>query len=129
MLGRYHMVRGKRPSDDPLPDGVRQDTRMHTRHVLRPEAERVRAYLTAPGDQPWQEFAAAYCELLEQRLATDPTPFHAIADLARQQDVWLGCSCPTSTNPDVRRCHTFLALQFFAEHFADLEIVWPTPPR
>ena len=47
MLGRYQIVRGKRSPDDPLPEGSRQDTRKHTRHVLRPNSEQVVAYLAA----------------------------------------------------------------------------------
>jgi len=125
MLGRYRMVRGARPPDDPLPEGSRQDTRKHTRHVLRPDAERVRAFLERPGEAAWTEFAAAYRTLLSDRFAADPRPFAAIAALASSGDVWLGCSCPTAKNPDVRRCHTVLALEFFAAHYPDLTVVLP----
>jgi uncharacterized protein YeaO (DUF488 family) len=125
VLGRYQMVRGKRSPDDPLPEGVRQDTRKHQKHILRPDADRVAAYLADPGDAQWDEFATAYRETIESRLVADAGPFEELAELARQQDVWLGCSCPTPKNPDVRRCHTYLALQFMAEHFEDLDIVWP----
>lgn len=121
-LGRYRIVRGKRPADDPLPEGLRQDTRKHTRHCCRPEAEQVAAYLAAPGDAAWGAFAAGYRALLEARFAEDPTPFRAIARAARDEAVWLGCNCPTRKNPDVRRCHTALALSFFAARFPDLEI-------
>jgi hypothetical protein len=54
-----------------------------------------------------------------------PSPFEAIAEIATREDVWIGCSCPTKRNPDVRRCHTFLALEFRAERLPDLEVVWP----
>ena len=39
MLARYTMERGKPASE--LPSGVRQDTRRHTRHFLRPTKELV----------------------------------------------------------------------------------------
>lgn len=124
-LGRYRIVRGKRPADDPLPAGLRQDTRKHTRHCCRPEPEQVAAFLAATDDFAWEEFSAAYRALLEVRFAEDPRPFEAIAEAARADPLWLGCNCPTRKNPDVRRCHTWLALSFFAGRFPDLEVVFP----
>ena len=126
MLGRYRIVRGKRSADDPLPAGIRQDTRKHTRHVLRPDAELVRAVLAQLDAAAWRRFATAYRRLLAQRNADDPQAFADLAALARGHDVWLGCNCPTAKNPDVRRCHTVLALEFFRERYPDLEIVMPT---
>ncbi len=32
------------------------------------------------------------------------------------------------TAPDVRRCHTTLALQFFSDEFDDLDVEFPVPP-
>jgi len=125
VLGRYHIVRGKRPPEDPLPEGVRQDTRKHTKHVLRPDAEAVEGYLRDPGPAAWRAFARDYKALLARRRAADPGAFDALAQLAREQDVWLGCNCPTARNPDVRRCHTFLALEFLARAYPDLEVDWP----
>lgn len=122
MLGRYTMHRGKRPAGDPLPEGTRQDTRKHTRHVLRPATDLVQAYLSAPGDAAWEAFRRAYLELLAARFAEDPAPFEALAELAGKGDVWLGCSCPTRKNPDPSRCHTVLALGFMAERFPELEL-------
>lgn len=127
MLGRYRIVRGRRPPDDPLPDGARQDTRKHTHHVLRPDSDAVRAFLARPDDAAFRRFAAGYRALLARRIAADPRPFAALAERAREQHVWLGCSCPTAKNPDVWRCHTVLALRFFAERFPDVEIAWPGP--
>ena len=126
MLGRYRIVRGVRPADDPLPSGVRQDTRKHTRHVLRPDAEAVERYLARPDDEAWERFAADYRATLEARMRAQGLNFDVVADLAREGDLWLGCSCPTAANPDVRRCHTFLALEFMAERYPDLQVVWPT---
>ena len=125
MLGRYQIQRGKRTAGNPLPDGIRQDTRKHTRHVLRPHTDQVQRYLERPSLAAWHRFAAAYRELLEERFAADAGPFEDLAELARRANVWIGCSCPTKNNPDVRRCHTYLALRFFADHFKDLEIDWP----
>ena len=125
VLGRYHIVRGKRPPGDPLPEGVRQDTRKHTRHVLRPETELVQRYLDAPGDAAWRAFAAAYRRTLASRFAEDRVAFDRLAGIARDEDLWIGCNCPTAKNPDVRRCHTFLALEFLHEKYPDVEILWP----
>lgn len=125
MLGRYRIIRGRRPPGDPLPEGTRQDTRKHTRHVLRPDAEEVRVFLSRPDAAAWRRFARSYRGLLAERFAAEPRAFEAIAALAREGDVWLGCNCPTAKNPDVRRCHTVLALGFFRERFTDLEVVLP----
>ena len=82
-------------------------------------------YLEDATDSGWQEFAAAYRALIARRFTEDRKPFDELASRARETDVWLGCSCPTVKNPDVRRCHTFLALEFLRERYPDLDIVWP----
>ncbi len=123
MLARYRIVRGRRPPDDPLPQGERQDTRKHTRHVLRPNAEAVARFLS--GKDSFEQFRSTYLALLRERFATDREHFDAIADLARKGDVYLGCNCPTSQQPDVRRCHTSLALVFFADHYPNLKVRLP----
>lgn len=124
MLARYTMVRGAPASK--LPKGVRQDTRKHTRHVLRPTAELVEAALGHDDAASWRDFAAAYRKLLAERFAHDRAPFDDLAELARRERVYLGCSCPTARQPDVRRCHTSLALAFMKEKYPDLEVVEPT---
>ena len=123
MLTRYQMARGVPASR--LPKGVRQDTRKHTRHVLRPSVAIVKAYLAAPSPAAWQRFAKEYRTLLAKRFAEDPGPFDALAGLARKADVYLGCSCPTKQNPSVKRCHTWLALEFFHARYPDLEVRMP----
>jgi hypothetical protein len=105
-----------------LPEGIRQDTRKHTRHCLRPDAADVAKYLAAPSPEAFEHFAKRYRQTVEARFAEDRTPFDALAELARQHEVHLGCSCPTKKNPDVRRCHTQLALSFMAEHYPDLRV-------
>jgi len=125
MLARYKMWRGKRPADDPLPDGARMDTRKHTRHCLRPDTDRVKLYLSDPSDTAWTEFREAYLALLAKRFDEDPSGFDALAEHARGGDVHIGCSCPTTDNPDVNHCHTVLALGFMRERYPDLEIVFP----
>ena len=125
MLARYRMVRGKRPPEDPLPDGLRMDTRRHTRHFLRPEGELVDTYLANPTDAAWVVFAAGYRGTLEKRFAQSASEFDALAERARSEDVYIGCSCPTRKIPDVRRCHTVLALAFMSERYKDLEVVFP----
>jgi hypothetical protein len=124
MIGRYSIVRGAPASS--LPSGVRQDTRKHTRHPLRPTKEMVERVLARPDDDArWESFAREYAVLLADRFATDRGPFDALAELARETDVWLGCNCPTAKNPDVRRCHTALALRFLQARYPDLDVRLP----
>lgn len=121
MLGRYQMRRGARAEE--LPAGVRQDTRRHTRHVLRPDRARVDGLLA--GTVTWPEFRAAYEATVRARMAEDMAPFETIASLARDGDVWLGCSCPTKANPDVRHCHTWVALELMSVAYPDLDVRFP----
>ena len=124
MLARYHIVRGARPESDPLPEGIREDTRKHTRHVLRPPAPLVEAFL-ADVEAGFPEFRRGYERTLEERYAADPAPFEALAERAREGDVHLGCSCPTKHQPDVNRCHTVLALHFMKAKFSNLDVRLP----
>ena len=123
MLARYTMHRGKPP--DVV--GRRLDTRKHTRHCLRPTPEMVVRLLSGDPDYPWEQFRQDYRRLAAERFEQDRRPFDALAQLARREDVYLGCSCPTKKNPDVYHCHTVLALEFMHEHYPDLEIVFPRP--
>lgn len=125
MLARYRIVRGARPPDDPLPDGVRQDTRKHTKHFLRPDAAEVEALLATPTAAGFARFRRAYLERLAQRFKTDRAAFDELAELARREPVYLGCNCPTQKQPDVRHCHTALALQFMKKHYPDLDVRLP----
>lgn len=125
MLARYKIHRGKLPEGVRLPDGIRQDSRKHTRHCLRPSEEIVTAYLAAPSPQTWERFQAAYREILEERYVSDPGPFDSLAELADTQDVYIGCSCPTKANPDVNHCHTVVALEFMQERYPDLRVEFP----
>lgn len=127
MLARYTIYRGKRPPGEELPRGVRQDTRKHTKHCLRPATAMVEKFLEDPAAASWEEFRAEYLALLAKRWADDSTPFDALAERARHDDVFLGCSCPTRKNPDVRQCHTTAALQFMKQRYPDLDVVMPTP--
>lgn len=126
MLARYQMVRGKRRPGDPLPEGKRVDIRKHTKHVLAPEPPDVEALLEDPSDPARVErFRRAYRKLVAARYRSDPTPFDALAEAARQGDVYLGCACPTKRQPDVAHCHSVLALAFMADHYPDLEVRFP----
>ena len=125
MLARYQMVRGKRPPGNPAPTGRRIDTRKHTRHVLRPPKGLVQTYLADPTPAAWRAFADGYRRTLEERFAHARTEFDALAESARDADVYIGCSCPTQKNPDVRHCHTVLALEFMQAHYPDLDVVFP----
>lgn len=121
MLGRYTMKRGAKASE--LPAGIRQDTRKHTRHLLRPTAEMVHGALS--GETSWDDFAVSYRALIAERRQKDPAAFDALAAQAREADVWLGCSCPTKHQPDVRRCHTWLALEVMRDAYPDLDVRFP----
>ena len=122
MLTRYKMYRGKRPPDDPLPSGTRQDTRWRTKHPLRPSEAIVKEFLAAPREQDWSRFRTAYLDLLERRFIEDRALFDNLAGLAKATDVYLGCSCPTELNPRVDYCHTFLALQFMRRQHPALTV-------
>ena len=122
MLARYHIARGQRAPDDPLPAGRRQDTRKHTRHVLRPTAAIVERFLKAPDARGFKEFRAAYIALLRQRFDTERKAFDTLAELARNEHVYLGCNCPTARQPDIGHCHTSLALEFMKERYPDLDV-------
>ena len=125
MLARYQIVRGKTPVGYKLPSGVRQDTRKHTRHCLRPPAEVVTTYLANPTPAAWKKFKAEYLKTLAARYAEDSAPYDELSQLACEQDVYLGCSCPTKQNPDVQHCHTVLALGFMRKHYPRLQITLP----
>ena len=125
MLARYWMVRGKRPENEPLPDGTRVDTRKHTRHFLRPEAKMVERVLADGSAAAWRAFRVGYLALLQKRFDGDRTPFDELAQSAKSGDVFLGCSCPSRANPDVARCHTVLALRFMKRKYRSLRVVFP----
>ena len=125
MLCRYTIYRRRPVSAPPLPDGSRKDTRWRTSHILRPTKEMVDRFLDDPNDEAWQTFRRAYLDLLEDRYRESPEQFMSLADLASNQDVFIGCSCPTKKNPDVRRCHTWVALEFMQKRFPDLSIRFP----
>jgi uncharacterized protein YeaO (DUF488 family) len=127
MLARYQIARGVPASA--LPKGVRQDTRKHTHHVLRPSEAMVEEYLADPSEAAWKRFAKDYRKLIEERFKVDRAPFDELAALASETDVYLGCSCPTKHNPKVEHCHTWLALEFFHKHYPKLDVRMPKPSR
>lgn len=126
MLARYRITRGRRPPDDPLPAGVRVDTRKHTRHVLAPQPDMVKDLLEDPSDpERVARFRAEYRALLERRMRTEGSRFDALARRAREEDVYLGCSCPTKRQPHVEHCHTVEALRFMQERYPELDVRLP----
>jgi uncharacterized protein YeaO (DUF488 family) len=125
MLSRYTMYRRRPKNAGPLPEGVRKDTRYGTKHVLRPTKEIVEAYLSEPSDSAWREFRTAYLAVLQERFNADNSSFDELVALATENDVYLGCNCPTKKNPIVGRCHTYLALEFMQKKFPKLKIVVP----
>ncbi|QDU94574.1 DUF488 family protein, N3 subclade [Lignipirellula cremea] len=127
MLARYTMYR-RRPADaGPLPEGIRQDTRWRTKHLLRPSQAIVEAFLAEPNEAAWTRFCKAYRALLQERFASEKQAFRDLAALATTNDVYLGCNCPTQKNPNVSHCHTVLALAFMRDHFPALDV--RLPPR
>ncbi len=125
MLARYTIYRGKRPPSDPQPGGIRQDSRWRTSHPLRPTEEMVKSYLADPNESAWHKFRDAYVDLLERRFQEDRVPFDRLAKLATDDDLFIGCSCPTKANPRVDRCHTYLALGFMRSKYQKLRVKLP----
>ena len=125
MLARYKIYRGKPPVDVQRPEGIRQDTRNHTRHCLRPCTELVLEYLANPSTEAWKRFEFSYFRTLEERWEADATPFDDLAAVATGENVYIGCSCPTAKNPDVKRCHTVSALKFMKERYPALGVEYP----
>lgn len=114
-------------------DGIRQDTRKHTRHILRPPGPLVERFLGDPS-LDFGEFRGEYTQTVAERFARDPRRFHDLAELADRHDVYLGCSCTTKRQPDITHCHTWLALEFMRDTFPGLDVRFPavsvaTSPR
>ena len=127
MLGRYRIARGQPLSALParVRKGVRIDTRKHTNSFLRPTAAMVEAMLSGPPEgheRRFRTFARDYRRLLAERFREDRAPFDELHRLALEQDVFLGCNCPTARQPDVRHCHTSLALEYLARKYPDLDV-------
>ncbi|WP_437226434.1 hypothetical protein SH661x_004583 [Planctomicrobium sp. SH661] len=125
MLSRYTIYRRRPDSAGPLPEGIRQDTRWRTRHLLRPTQDMVESFLADPSTG-WKEFQKQYLHLLAERFHAQREEFEALATLATHQDVFLGCNCPTAKNPDVHHCHTWLALEFMQRKFPQLPVTFPS---
>jgi hypothetical protein len=125
VLARYQIVRGRRDSRAPLPTGTREDTRKHTRHPLRPSAELVTALFADPSERGFLAFRMGYLALLSARFESERKSFDQLAERAHRGAVYIGCNCPTARQPDVSRCHTFLALEFMARAYPELDVVRP----
>jgi hypothetical protein len=128
-MARYQIVRGKRPPGSHFPEGIRIDIRKHTHHVLSPSAEAVVEFLSDPSIAAFRQFSAEYHRLLEGRLRERREEFDELADTAARADVYVGCNCPTKTNPDVSHCHTVLALHFMKKKYPKLRVVLPASTR
>jgi len=125
MLAHYRIIRGKHSPDNLLPQGIRQDTRKHTRHCLRPSAKMVTAYLASPTESAWQRFKKQYLAMIKERFREDRKPFDELAAIAKKTNVHIGCSCPTTKNPRVDHCHTYPTPQFMKEKYPKLEVKFP----
>lgn len=125
MLARYTIVRGAPAST--LPQGIRQDARKHTRHVLRPTAELVALVIGPKATaSSAEEYPRRYRALLEERFIASRRELDQLAAMARFHDVYIGCNCPTKQQPDVQLCHTTLALRFMKERYPDVDVRFPT---
>jgi len=82
-------------------------------------------FLSDPGAAAFRQFSARYESDLQARFARDRSAFDALAERAENDDVYLGCNCPTRTNPEVTRCHTVLALRFMKRKYPRLPIQMP----
>jgi hypothetical protein len=125
MLARYQIVRGKRSPNNPLPDGTRVDIRKHTHHFLRADPRAVTHFLAHPTDAEFEKFVRGYQATLEARFRADRAPFDELASAASHGDVFIGCNCPTKTNPDVTHCHTTAALHFMKKKYPRLRVRLP----
>ena len=126
MLKRYQIIRGKKVSGR-HPQEVYRDTRKHQNHCLAPTRTMVLEYLQDPSPKAWKLYERDYLKLLQQWFDRNPSQFDELAGKALRTDVYIGCSCPTKTNPDVYKCHTVLALEFMKSNYPALEIELPEP--
>jgi len=83
MLSRYTIYRRRPAGAGPLPDGIRQDTRYRTSHILRPKEDIVEAYLADPTDAAWRTFKRRYLALLSGAIPRGP---HAVRRACRPCD-------------------------------------------
>jgi hypothetical protein len=86
----------------------------------------VARYLVRASSYSWDSCARDYLALLESRFTNDREPFDDLATLALENDVYIGCSCPTARNPNVYHCHTVLALRFMQQYYPSLRVVLPS---
>ncbi|MBI4603154.1 MAG: hypothetical protein HY721_14440 [Planctomycetes bacterium] len=134
MLRRYQIppMYGRFPPDHPALNGIRQKTTFKTQHCLRPTKDLVDEYLAHVTEAAWRKYERLYFRILEARFLESREPFDKLAAVAGVKDLFLGCYCPTETNPDPDHCHTFLAVRFMKEKYPELEVdlnvVRYTPP-
>lgn len=125
MLARYRIPRIPPPGYK-KPDGKCIDIRYRwKRRCLAPPKKLVLDYLENPSERTWKVYEKKYLELLKSRYTTRKEEFDEIVSLAKDNDVHLGCSCPTIKNPDVYRCHTVLALRFMKQKYPRLKVKFP----
>jgi hypothetical protein len=81
-------------------------------------------FLNRPIRRGWS-FALRIWLCFRSDLTPTTLHFDELVALATENDVYLGCNCPTKKNPIVGRCHTYLALEFMQKKFPRLKIVVP----
>lgn len=84
-------------------------------------------YLSNPSAEAWKQYEAKYLIVLRRRFKHRRGEFDKLAALAMREDVYIGCSCPTTVNPDPLRCHTVLALHFMKVEYPELTVEFPLP--
>jgi len=82
----------------------------------------VKQYLANPTDKEWERYKKKYLIILRNSWEIHRHEFDELAENARQGDYFLGCNCPTTTNPNLYHCHNALALQFMKRKYPDLGI-------
>jgi len=105
------------PPHVPLPNGIIHRATKNTNHCLAPTDEIVQKYLMNPTQENWSIYETKYFDLLELRFKNRRKEFDELAKLATENDVYIGCFCPTKKNPDVYRCHTVLAIMDWLKYF------------
>lgn len=80
-------------------------------------------------NKAWHGFKREYHALLVKRFHVASKRFDDLAELATENNVFIGCSCPTKKNPVPGHCHTYLALEFMKKKYPTLDIVIPGESR
>ncbi len=101
------------------------DTTYAAKHFLSPTEAMVKKYQSSPSDTAWREYENEYLKIIQERFEKNQELFDVLARRAMNENVKLGCFCPTRRIPDVYMCHTVIALRFMQEKYPELEVELP----